>query len=147
MGEICFDGLGLHIASKACNPRHDCLLRCWEDRPVCIVEPVEVGILDETQLAHVVGGAGARSESVPKTASDSFWEMLIPIIPSIWRRFEEGCLSRYCVSWKRRVYAKREAAPASALSAEDNQEEEEKVKSRWQARERNWCKTSMVGAE
>lgn len=33
-----------------------------------------------------------------------------------------------------------------ALLSEDNQEEA-KVKLRWQARERNWCKRAIVGAE
>jgi hypothetical protein len=83
---------------------------------------------------------------MPKIESDGFWEMPVPVVPPIRRRFEEGCLLRCGASSKRRVYAKREAASAIALSADDNQEEE-KVKSRRQARPRNWRNTSMVGAE
>lgn len=45
--EIHFDGLGLHVAGKACNPRHDCLLRCGEDGSIGVVESMEVSVLDE----------------------------------------------------------------------------------------------------
>lgn len=83
---------------------------------------------------------------MPKIECDGFWKMLVSVVPPIQRHLEEGCLSRCGVSLKRRVYAKREVASASALSAEDNQDEA-KVKSRRQARERNWRKTSIVGAE
>ena len=72
MSEIHFDSFWLHMASEACDPRHDCLLRCWEDRPVCIVEPMEVGIPDETRLTCVVCSAGTGSESMPKIESDGF---------------------------------------------------------------------------
>lgn len=94
----------------------------------------------------MIGGSGAAGEAVPKIESDGFGPMWVPLVPPIRRRFEEGCLLRYGASWNKRVYAKREAASARALSAEESQTEE-KVKSRRHANARKFRNSCIVGAE
>lgn len=81
-----------------------------------------------------------------KVKCDGLWPLREARVPPRLRCFEQGCRGKPGASANKRAYAKREAWSASAFSTVEIQEES-KVKSRRHARERNCCKSAMVGGD